>query len=400
MANGLLDLLGGLGTTPPSYMEGLLGQQATEDLRKRSIGTGLANALVGYLAMPKNQQLGLGRILAGTAQAGMQGAQNVYEGATKDYLQAQQIAEAQRKIDQQKRLQTMLGGITDPNERLAAEIAPEQYVAAKFKPKTARETVIAPNGQLIYKDTGELVTTQSFAAPEKVALTELDKLIEKRNDIYNKNPNDPILKIYDAKIKKETEPSAGVTVNYGAPVAGVDAQGNPVFFQPAKGGGAPSIVSGVTPPPKEEKQQTEAQAKASAFANQMKSATGEISRLEGEGYNPTSPATQATTSLAGTPLTFLASPEAQQANQAQQQWAEAYLRFKTGAAATEGEVKRNMRTFFPQIGDSPKTVDQKARMRLKAEQDVANAGKQPSEIKSNVAPKLRSKADILKQYGL
>jgi hypothetical protein len=108
MANGLLDLLGGLGTTPPAYLEGLLGAQQTEDLRKQSIGTGLANALVGYLAMPKNKNLGLGRILAGTAQAGMQGAQGVYTGATADYLQAQQSAEAKRKQDQQALQQTAI----------------------------------------------------------------------------------------------------------------------------------------------------------------------------------------------------------------------------------------------------------------------------------------------------
>lgn len=97
MANGLLDLLGGLGTTPPAYLEGLLGAQPTEDLRKRSIGTGIANALIGYLAAPKNQNLGLGRILANTAQAGMQGAQGVYSSAVEDYQTNAKIEEIKRK---------------------------------------------------------------------------------------------------------------------------------------------------------------------------------------------------------------------------------------------------------------------------------------------------------------
>ena len=38
-----------------------------------------------------------------------------------------------------------------------------------------------------------------------------------------------------------------VSVSYGAPVAGQDAAGNPVFFQPAKDGGQPSIIPGVKP---------------------------------------------------------------------------------------------------------------------------------------------------------
>jgi len=134
MANGFLDILGSaLGTTPPSYMEGLLGANATEDLRKRSIGTGVANALIGYLAMPKNQNLGLGRILAGAAQSGIQGAQGVYDTATQDYLKAQQMAEAQRKIEQQKQLQAEIDKIQDPSEKLYAKLAPEQYVANKAK---------------------------------------------------------------------------------------------------------------------------------------------------------------------------------------------------------------------------------------------------------------------------
>jgi hypothetical protein len=96
MANGLLDLLGGLGTTPPAYLEGLLGAQPTEDLRKRSIGTGIANALIGYLAAPKNQNLGLGRILASSAQAGLEGARGVYSNAIEDYQTNAKIEEMRR----------------------------------------------------------------------------------------------------------------------------------------------------------------------------------------------------------------------------------------------------------------------------------------------------------------
>lgn len=132
---GFAGLLGNVfGTAPPAYMEGLLGQQATEDLRKRSIGTGIANALLGYAAMPKNKNLGLGTILAGAAQAGIGGARGVYDNARNDYVQGQAIAEAKRKQEQQQALQGMIGGIADPNEKLFAQIAPEQYVASKVKP--------------------------------------------------------------------------------------------------------------------------------------------------------------------------------------------------------------------------------------------------------------------------
>lgn len=49
---------------------------------------------------------------------------------------------------------------------------------------------------------------------------------------------------------KQAQKPAGVQVSYGAPVAGVDAEGKSVFFQPSKDGrSAPAIVQGVKPAP-------------------------------------------------------------------------------------------------------------------------------------------------------
>lgn len=183
MANGLLDLLGGLGTAPPSYLQGLLGENAVEDLRKRSIGSGLVNALIGYAAMPKNQNLGLGRILAGAAQSGMQGAQGVYQNATQDYLQAQQIAEMKRKQDQQARLQTMVGNIQDPAERLYAELSPQDYVKSKTSGQESPFAKInpkdfTPESVEQFMKTGGRDYSILTQAPEKVQTTEAIKNFE------------------------------------------------------------------------------------------------------------------------------------------------------------------------------------------------------------------------------
>jgi len=45
---------------------------------------------------------------------------------------------------------------------------------------------------------------------------------------------------------KRTPPNQNVT--YGSPVAGVNAKGESVFIQPGKGGGAPSVIEGFSPP--------------------------------------------------------------------------------------------------------------------------------------------------------
>lgn len=167
MANGLLDVLSGaLGTTPPAYLEGLLGQQATEDLRKRSIGSGLVNALVGYAAMPKNQNLGLGRILAGAAQAGMSGAQGVYDTALQDYQTKAKIDEMQRQkaiADREMRRQTEM-------EALAPQLiktVPAQYRDVQgepyFMPKPTPAGAVAPEYGLqsvMPEPTREMVTPE------------------------------------------------------------------------------------------------------------------------------------------------------------------------------------------------------------------------------------------------
>lgn len=189
-------------------------------------------------------------------------------------------------------------------------------------------------------------------------------------------PNKPLI---DAK--KQLVPP-GVSVSYGAPVAGMDTAGNPVFFQPDKAGGQPNIVPGVKPPQKDSAL-TEAQAKATTFMSQMKSAEKELSGIP---IDPTKTWSQVDVSLAGGLTNFAASPAAQRARQAQEQWSESFLRFKTGAAATKDEVILNVRTFFPQPGDSADVIEQKQRMRQQAVQDIAFAAGQKATAVPPPAP--------------
>jgi hypothetical protein len=129
---------------------------------------------------------------------------------------------------------------------------------------------------------------------------------------------------------------------------------------------------------------TESQGKASAFQSQMVSASNAVNTLESQGFDPTSFKSQTAVKLAGGAVNPLIPVAAQQYKQAQDQWSEAYLRFKTGAAATEPEVVRNNRTFFPVFGDKPEQIAQKAAAREQAERDIgiaagrgSNLGAQP-----------------------
>jgi hypothetical protein len=118
---------------------------------------------------------------------------------------------------------------------------------------------------------------------------------------------------------------------------------------------------------------TESQGKASAFQSQMVSASNAVNTLEGQGFDPTSFKSQTAVKLAGGVTNPLIPVAAQQYKQAQDQWSEAYLRFKTGAAATESEVVRNNRTFFPVFGDKPEQIAQKAAAREQAQRDIGIA---------------------------
>lgn len=115
MANGLLDYLSGFGATAPEYMGGLLGQEAVDKLKGRAATTGIANAVLGYLAAPKNQNLGLGRIIGQSLQAGMQGAQGVYDTALQDWQTQQKLAEMQRQQKQQAAQDLFRSRIGQPN---------------------------------------------------------------------------------------------------------------------------------------------------------------------------------------------------------------------------------------------------------------------------------------------
>jgi hypothetical protein len=375
-------ILDNLFGAPPEYLTGLLAPDQTDKLRKQAMTTGLINSAIALIAQPRNQRYGSALPYIGKAlMAGQQAGQGVYSNALQGLETQQKLAEFKRKQDQQQKMQEMIGSITDPNERLFAQLAPEQYVTGKLKPTAGQSKLLTleeqknvglpETGRYQVKADGSYELVSGTAPKESSTPSAVQEYQFAKSQGYNGS----------FQQWKESQKPAGINVTYGAPVAGVNAQGEPVFFQPAKGGGAPAVIPGVSPPPREEKAPTESQAKASAYGSQMQSASQEFDQIQKEGFVPGATTAQAQVELAATPLRMLADPLAQRALQSQEQWAEAFLRYKTGAAATEGEVKRNINTYFPKIGETnPKVIEQKARMRKQAEQDVlksaAPSGKQ------------------------
>lgn len=130
------------------------------------------------------------------------------------------------------------------------------------------------------------------------------------------------------------------------------------FDKAGGAGGASGVTAGAS-----NAKLTESEGKNTLYLSQMRDASNTLDKLE-----KASPIAVAATG--STYTNWMAGKNAQKVGQTQRQWAEAYLRAKTGAAATAGEVDNNIRTFFPVVGDDEETINQKAQARRQAENDM------------------------------
>lgn len=85
------------------------------------------------------------------------------------------------------------------------------------------------------------------------------------------------------------------------------------------------------------------------------------------------------------------SSERQQYRQAQEDWVRAKLRKESGAVIADQEMDREIRTYFPQIGDGPEVLKQKAAAR----QTAIRA------MKTGAGPVVQDSVDdLLRKYGV
>ena len=122
---------------------------------------------------------------------------------------------------------------------------------------------------------------------------------------------------------------------------------------------------------------TEGQSKLTLFQTLQTETSPVLVSLE-EQFNPAnfSDPAKARIPIAGN---YFASPEYQMYQTAASAWAEGALRIATGAAATQPEIERNIKTYFAQPGDTPQTVAFKAQMREMYARAVNNALGAPSD---------------------
>lgn len=272
----------------------------------------------------------------------------------------------------------------NPNMRMAAQLAASQKTPTamdyynKIDPekftsdsrKAFEATVLAGKPDIS-------VLQQVPPKAEKVPQTQIEQLQEYRARLAQANPQDPRIAQVDAMISKETTHTPAVNVTYGAPVAGEDPQGNKVFFQPAKGGGAPAIIPGVTPP-KDGSKLTEGESQASYNIDRIINSASSISRISKGKLAVEKPSLLETgASLLGkTATTAAQSPARQQISGAQADMLDALITLATGMSYTKEQKDAAVKAYLPTYGEDETTVaEKKARLYGAIQAAKVRAGK-------------------------
>jgi hypothetical protein len=116
------------------------------------------------------------------------------------------------------------------------------------------------------------------------------------------------------------------------------------------------------PLPGKDKPLTEGQAKALQFATRMASANQTLAELEASGKLMSTPGSRTGFGV-GNVVNALNTPAGQQLDQAKRDFVNAVLRRESGAVIADSEFNNADKQYFPQIGDSPAVIQQKARNR-------------------------------------
>lgn len=127
--------------------------------------------------------------------------------------------------------------------------------------------------------------------------------------------------------------------------------------------GGPADITGTLGDPTAKA--TEGERSAAGFLQRMVQSEGELEGLRAGGYNAAN-LRDFYTAGEGTFLNQFASDKGQVNRQQQEDWVRAKLRKESGAVIGEEEMDREIKTYFPQPGDSPAVLQSKGRSRERA----------------------------------
>jgi hypothetical protein len=420
--------------TQYSQLAGLLGIDP-EKLRQQQQMQGLLSAGLNILAAsgPSAQPRSLGQIIGQGGMAGMQAYQEAGQRAIDVGVQGLKIAEIKKKFEDERRLRDLGGRLMQPEKAQVPTTDAEAQEGGFYGQPGVNvlPTRMAMNQSVVQQlmtTPGGMEYLKNFATTrrELAGKTEVVEIFSPRGTAmkvrYNVDTGEytpiggekaePFVQIDRGNVIELRRPSGDVigTLTKGsAPVApsftmtdfGVlntktgqvqaptDAQGNPIAIDP-------SIKA------------SEDERKSAGFYTRMRESTSIINGplLDAQGKPITKNGRTITIAEAGSrpelfaeivggivpnwaggqaAQNFATSPVRQQYENAQQNWVRANLRAESGAAIGVDEMKKEIETYFPQVGDSKEKIEQKAKLRESTENAMkTRAGRAISTQKRNI----------------
>ena len=134
----------------------------------------------------------------------------------------------------------------------------------------------------------------------------------------------------------------------------------------------------------------DSQSKALLFGTRMQEADKVLADLAKEGTTNSVPGSRAP--LIGGAITAMSSQNRQMLDQTKRDFMTATLRRESGAAISSGEYDNADKQYFPQLGDSPGVIAQKARNRALAIQGVL--AEVPQKHRASITPPAQAKNNI------
>lgn len=311
---------------------------ASED-KNQAISRGLLSAGLGLLA---NSQTPYGSSTIPGIAAGLSLGLKAYydeldriKTARKENLAAEHLAKKRQALYE-------AASSMDPLKRAAALASPNEFAKSVFQPPMLPKLFKFPEGdenvsQFIDPVTGEV--TREIRAPRLPPLAQGFTPYQAESLALRKEQ--------DARAAERAERAAEISERH--------------LKLAEKREGRAELAS---------RKLREGEATNIMHYTQMRAASKQLAELEKEGLDLADFGTQVRKEVAGGPLNIVIPAAEQQAKQIQRQWTGAYLYARTGKAATVGEIETNIKTFFPQIGDKPEQVAQKAQARADAESGV------------------------------
>jgi hypothetical protein len=323
---------------------GLLSPEQQRVAQQRAQQAGLLNLGFGLLqasrGAPGQGRPGLGQIVGQAGPVALQAYQGSFDDTLKNLLVAQQLKDAQAKRARDAAVQQAMGL------------------------PTTREQIESLRGLGAYSEIGGIASAEKALRQSGILRQPGEAAVENPFSIYAQSQIPGVAKL--GKQYQKAYESGSIDDEKATARLGELARMEDSAFARQESAADRKLSRDLAQGEREQKrvEGTEGQRLAAGFADRMVSAEAIIKQLPPQAL-PTE-----FTSLAGGVPVFggylqrkAMTPEQQKYKQAADNWIRANLRKESGAVIGADEMKAEYETYFPQPGDSPEVIEQKAEAR-------------------------------------